>query len=241
MKHHILHGTGLAMRPALLAALIKRAPAHLQFLELSPLDWLGEGVRVGKDLQQLTRRYPSVCLSQNLSLGGPAALDKKVLRDLRGFIAEHDIQVFSEALAWSADDAPLFIHLPIPSTQAAVAWTVARIAQVQDALGMRIGIRNVAHCMKPVQVAMNEAQFITAVVRAAECSLHLDLDALANNAQRFRFDAHAFLQALPLDRVDYVRVGRQHPLLADALAHTPPCVPRCVDEIAQLHLEAVEC
>jgi len=34
------------------------------------------------------------------------------------FIAEHNIQVFSEA----------------------VAWTVARIAQVQDALGMRIGI-----------------------------------------------------------------------------------------------------
>jgi uncharacterized protein (UPF0276 family) len=33
---------------------------------------------------------------------------------LRTFIAEHDIQVFSEALAWSADDAPLLINLPIP-------------------------------------------------------------------------------------------------------------------------------
>ena len=241
MKNHILQGAGLALRPALLAPLKKGAPNNLQFLELTPPDWIGIGGRVGADLKQLTQHYPSVCLSQSLSLGGPSQLDKDVLTDLQMFIAEHDIQVLSEALAWSADDAPLFINLPIPSTRAAVAWTAERIAQVQDALGMRIGIRNVAHCMKPVQVAMNEAQFITAVVRAAECSLHLDLDALANNAQRFRFDAHAFLQALPLDRVDYVRVGRQHPLLADVLAHTPPRVPRCVDEIAQLHLEAVEC
>jgi uncharacterized protein (UPF0276 family) len=128
----------------------------LQFLELTPPDWIGVGGSIGKDLKQLTQHYPSVCLSQSLSLGGPSQLDKEVLRDLRAFIAEHDVQVFSEALAWSADDAPLFINLPIPSTRAAVAWTVDRIKQVQDALGLRIGIRNVAHCMKPLQVEMKK-------------------------------------------------------------------------------------
>ncbi len=152
MKHHILQGAGLALRPALLAPLKSRAPVNLQFLELTPPDWIGIGGKVGKDLQQLTQHYPSVCLSQSLSLGGPGVLDKEVLRDLRSFIAEHGIQVFSEALAWSADDTPLFINLPIPSTREAVKWTVSRIAQVQEALGLRIGIRNVMHHMAPTLV-----------------------------------------------------------------------------------------
>ena len=133
MKHHTLQGAGLALRSALIAPLKNRAPNNVQFLELSPVDWIGLSSQQHVDLMQLTQHYPSVCLSQSLSLGGPGPLDKQVLRDLRAFMDEHHTQVFSEALAWSADDAPLFINLPIPSTRAAVAWTVSRIAQVQDA------------------------------------------------------------------------------------------------------------
>lgn len=241
MKHHILHGAGLALRPALLARLKSRAPDNLQFLELTPPDWIGIGGKVGKDLHQLTQHYPSVCLSQSLSLGGPGVLDKEVLRDLRSFIAEHGIQVFSEALAWSADDTPLFINLPIPSTREAVKWTVSRIAQVQEALGLRIGIRNVVHRMTPVHVDMNEAEFISAVVSASGCSLHLDLHALATNALHFGFDPHAFLHALPLRHIDYVRVGREYALLGEVLARTHRRVARCVDDVMQLNLEALTC
>lgn len=241
MKHHILQGAGLALRPALLAPLKNRAPNNLQFLELTPLDWIGLGGRVGADLKQLTQHYPSVCLSQSLSLGGPSQLDKEVLRDLRAFIAEYNIHVFSEALAWSADDAPLFINLPIPSTRAAVAWTVDRIAQVQDALGLRIGIRNVRHHIKPAQIEMNEAQFISAVVNQAGCSLHLDLHALAANGLRFGFDKQAFLQALPLASIDYVRVGQDDALLQQVMACTQPQVARCLDDMTQLNVEALTC
>lgn len=241
MKNHILQGAGLALRPALLAPLKKGAPNNLQFLELTPPDWIGIGGRVGADLKQLTQHYPSVCLSQSLSLGGPSQLDKEVLTDLQMFIAEHDIQVFSEALAWSADDAPLFINLPIPSTRAAVVWTVDRIAQVQDALGLRIGIRNVAHRMTPLQVEMNEAQFISAVVAKSGCSLHLDLHALAANGMRFGFDTYAFLRALPLASIDYVRVGHEYALLGEVLARTHRRVARCVDDVKQLNVEALTC
>ena len=239
MKHHTLQGAGLALRPALIATLKNRAPnnlqfLNLQFLELTPADWIGLRGQQQADLMQLTQRYPSVCLSQSLSLGGPSPLDKQVLRDLRAFMDEHHTQVFSEALAWSADDAPLFINLPIPSTHAAVDWTVSRIAQVQDALGLRMGIRNVAHRMKPMQVEMNEAQFISAVVKKAGCSLHLDLHALTINGLRFGFDPHAFLQALPLASVDYVRVGHDDALLHEVLA-------RCVDDVKQLNVEASTC
>jgi uncharacterized protein (UPF0276 family) len=237
MKPHTLHGAGLALRPALLAPLNQHRQESLKFLELTPPDWIGVGGRLGTDLKQLTQQYPCVCLSQSLSLGGPSEIDQDVLRDLRAFIAEHEVQVFSEALAWSADDAPLFINLPIPSTQAALWRTVARIAQVQDALGMRIGIRNVTHRMKPAQVEMDEAQFISAMVAQTGCSLHLDLHALATNAERYAFDPHAFLRALPTSSIDYVRVGQESPLLANVLAQTHRQVARCVDDVKHLSLE----
>jgi uncharacterized protein (UPF0276 family) len=241
MNHHILQGAGVAFRPALLASLKSGSPNNLHFLELTPTDWIGLGGQQHTDLKQFTQRYPSVCLSQSLSLGGPSQLDKQVVSDLRAFVAEHNIQVFSEALAWSADDAPLFINLPIPSTRAAVAWTVDRIAQVQDALGLRIGIRNVAHGMKPLQVEMNEAQFISAVVDKAGCSLHLDLHALATNGVRFGFDPHAFVQVLPLASVDYLRVGQEDALLREVLARTHRPVACCVDDVNQLTVEALTC
>jgi hypothetical protein len=49
------------------------------------------------------------------------------------------------------------------------------------------------------------------------------------------------LQALPLGNVDYVRVGREYPLLGDVLARTHRRVARCVEDVKQLSLEAVTC
>jgi hypothetical protein len=49
------------------------------------------------------------------------------------------------------------------------------------------------------------------------------------------------LQALPLSHIDYVRVGREYPLLGDVLARTHRRVARCVDDVMQLNLEALTC
>ena len=241
MTHQILDGVGLALRPALLAPLKKRTPEHLQFLELTPPHWIGQAGERGKDLRQLTQSHPSVCLSHSLSLGGPSALDTQVLRELRAFVQDHGVQVFSEALGWSADDSPLFITLPIPCTHAAVDWTVTRIAQVQEALGMRIGVRNVQHRWAPSPAEMDEASFIREVVHQADCNLHLDLHVLAQNSLKLALDVHAYLDLLPLDRVDYVRVGREFVLLGDVLARTQRRVARCVDDVKLLNLESVTC
>ena len=51
---------------------------------------------------------------------------------------------------------------------------------------MRIGIRNVMHHMAPTLVEMNEAEFISEVVSASGCSLHLDLHALAAISRTMR-------------------------------------------------------
>jgi uncharacterized protein len=217
MKPQKIKGAGLQVRRDQMDALCEQAPESLQFISLAAEQWMGQSVATLTALKRLTDTYPLVCVSHSLSLGGPSDLDKQMLRELRAFIDTQPVALFSEALGWCADDSPLYTTLPIPSTQAAVAWTVSRIAQVQDALGMPIGIRNVVHRMAPVQIEMNEPEFISQVVRESGCHLHLDAVALAHNSWRFGFDVQAYLKALPLKRVNLVCMGQDADVTASQL------------------------
>jgi uncharacterized protein (UPF0276 family) len=219
----------------------------LQFIEVAAEQWLGLGGPWGQRLREATQRWPSVCVSRSLSLGGPGRLDMALVHQLATFMRGHDMAMFSEALSWSDDDAPLFNCLPIPATTAALQWTADRILRVQDALGQSIGIRNVSHHAVPPMSTMHEAAFITALVAQTGCHVHLDITALAENSHRFGFDALQFLAALPIQRVNYVRLGgvvgrpadvssnsAAARLLPAVLSHLHSKVPVCVDDLAQL-------
>ncbi len=257
MNNHRITGAGLALKPTPIAIntvdttwqadLALPAPDQLQFVEIAAEKWLGLGGIWGQRLNDATERWPSVCLSRSLSLGGPGRLDMRVVKQLSAFMHEHHMTMLSEALSWSDDDTPLFTCLPIPATPAALQWTADRITQVQDALGLPVGIRNVSHHAVPPMSAMNEAEFIHELVNKTGCNVHLDITALAENSHRFGFDASAFLTALPMKRVNYVRLGGSDSTSADAslnqvawrllptvLSHVHPAVPVCVDDLAQL-------
>ena len=54
---------------------------------------------------------------------------------------------------------------------------------------------------------MKEEQFISAVVKASDCLLHLDVNNVYVNSQNFGFDAKAYMRALPLDKTCYIHVA----------------------------------
>lgn len=260
MNNHRITGIGLALKPmpiafhpASFAGTAWREGASspesedLQFMEVAAEQWLGLGGPWNQHLREATQRWPSVCVSQSLSLGGPGRLDMALVHQLATFMRGHDMAMFSEALSWSDDDAPLFTCLPIPATTAALQWTADRILRVQEAMGQSIGIRNVAHHAVPPMSAMHEAAFISALVAQTGCHVHLDVTALADNSHRFGFDALQFLAALPMQRVNYVRLGgvagspadvslnsAAARLLPAVLSHLHPEVPVCVDDVAQV-------
>jgi uncharacterized protein (UPF0276 family) len=207
MQTKNLKGAGWALRPANLKLLEQEPIPPLDFLAICSEEWLGLGGLYANALQKLGSRYSLVSQGRGLSLGGPGVLDRHLVDDYKKFIKNTKIAMVSEQLVWSADDMPLFGSFPIPGTYEAVRWTANRIAQVQDALGMQIGVCNVAHFMVPPDAQINEAQFITEVVKEAGCTLHLDVGALYANSQNFGFDAQAFVNELPLDALNYVLVS----------------------------------
>ena len=175
MQASALQGAGLGFRRELIESLKSGVPKEIEFFELAPENWAGMGGKSARDLRYFTERYPFVCHGLSLSLGGIAPLDETLLRRIKAFMAEHDISLYTEHLSWCADDSHLYDLLPIPLSEKAVKWTVDRIKRAQDILGMRIGIENASYYVAPPGAEMSEAEFISRIVREADCLLHLDV------------------------------------------------------------------
>ncbi len=200
-------GAGLGFRRELIPALKSAVPPAIAFFELAPENWAGVGGRWQRDLRCFSERYPFVCHGLSLSLGGLAPLDTSLLRQIRSFMGEHGMTLYTEHLSWCSDDSHLYDLLPIPLTGDAVRWTVDRIRQTQDVLGQRIGIENPSYYVAPPGAEMSESEFMTAVLTEADCLLHLDVNNVYVNSRNFGFEPLAYIDSLPLERTAYVHVA----------------------------------
>jgi uncharacterized protein (UPF0276 family) len=210
LPSYSVQGVGLGLRRALLGPLQSLPPGelerHVDFMEVAPENWINVGGRLGKALRSFSERFALVCHGLSLSLGGPAPLDETLLRKVRRFLDEHQVRSYTEHLSYCSDDGHLYDLMPIPFTAEAVTYVAERIRRTQDLLERRIGIENVSYYAAP-GAQMSEAEFINAVVAEAGCDLLLDVNNIHVNAINHRYDARAFLGALPAERVCYFHVA----------------------------------
>lgn len=197
---------GLGLRRALLGPLRSAAPTDFDFLELAPENWIGVGGRYGDALGELAARHPLVCHGLSLSLGGTEPLDETFLIRVRRFLDQHHVRLYSEHLSYCSDDGHLYDLLPIPFTEEAVHHVAARIRQTQDIVGRRIAVENTSTYATPHQ-EMSEIDFTKAVLAEADCDLLLDVNNVYVNSINHRYDASAFLAALPGERIAYIHVA----------------------------------
>lgn len=208
MSPRAIHGAGLGLRRALLGPLQDTAASEeraIDFFEIAPENWIGVGGQHGRTLRAFTERHPFVCHGLSLSLGGRDPLDETLLAKIRRLLDAHGIAIYSEHLSYCADGGHLYDLMPIPFTDEAVHHVAGRIRQTQEILGQRIAVENVSYYAAPGQ-AMREIDFINAVVAEADCDLLLDVNNIYVNSINHRYDAGAFLDALP-DRVAYIHVA----------------------------------
>lgn len=210
---------GLGLRRSLAPALLDAPAGAVDFLEVAPENWIGVGGRHGKTFAALAERHPILCHGLSLSLGGPAPLDMAFVARVRDFLARWQVPLYSEHLSWCADEGHLYDLIPIPFTDEAVRHVAARIAQVQDALGRRIAVENVSYYAAPWQ-RMPEIDFINAVLAEADCDLLLDVNNIHVNSVNHRYDALAFLHALPAGRVRCIHVAGHYAQSPDLLVDT---------------------
>jgi len=191
---------GIGLRRALLGALEEAPAGAFDFLECAPDNWVGIGGKYGAALEKLSARHPLTCHGLSLSLGGIAPLDETFLARVRAFLDRHQVALYSEHLSYCTDEGHLYDLMPIPFTEEAVRHVAARIRRVQEVLGRRIAVENVSYYAAPYQ-AMDEVDFIDAVLAEADCDLLLDVNNIYVNAINHGYDAHDFLVRMPTARI----------------------------------------
>jgi uncharacterized protein (UPF0276 family) len=94
-----------------------------------------------------------------------------------------------------------------------VHHVAARIRRTQDILGRRIAVENISYyAVIPVapEPALDELQFINAVLAEADCDLLLDVNNVVVNATNHGYDAQAFVRGVPSQRIACIHVAGHH-------------------------------
>jgi uncharacterized protein (UPF0276 family) len=213
-------GAGLGFRRELLPELKTHVPDAIEFFEIAPENWIDLGGAYGRDLRGFTERYPFVCHGLSLSLGGPSPLDEVLLHKTRQFMDAHGIRLFTEHLSYCSDDGHLYDLLPIPFTEDAVKYVAARIRRTQDILERRIAIENASFYTAAPIAEMDEVAFIRAVLEAADCDLHLDVNNVYVNSVNHRYDALEFIRSMPTERIVYMHMAGHYNEADDLIIDT---------------------
>ncbi len=202
-----VHGAGLGLRRVMLDSLQNQVPDSIDFFEVAPENWMTLGGKHAKQFRALTERHPFVTHGLSLSIGSPAPLDIELVKNIRDFLNIHGIDYYSEHLTYCSDNGHLYDLMPIPFTEEAVDYVAERIMQVQDILGRRIAMENASYYTAAPGKEMEEIEFILAVLGKADCDLLLDINNIYVNSINHGYDAEAFLNAMPADRVGYLHIA----------------------------------
>ncbi|MGH1430348.1 MAG: HvfB family MNIO-type RiPP peptide maturase [Neptuniibacter sp.] len=218
-KSYPVNGAGFGYRRCMSETLKEVDAAAFDFLEIAPENWMGLGGRFGKSFKRYTEQFSFMAHGLSLSIGGPTPLDMEFLKNLKGFIAEHNIRGYSEHLSYCSDDGHLYDLMPIPFTEEAVKYVAERIRTVQDVLEQRIAMENVSFYAAP-GAEMTEQEFLLAVLEEADCDLLLDVNNIYVNSINHSYDAEQFLSAMPAERIMYVHIAGHYNEAEDLIVDT---------------------
>lgn len=210
------------------------------FFEIHTENYLVSGGPMLHMLDRLRADHPISVHGVGLSLGGAEPVDAHHLERVAALVARIEPAQFSEHLAWSAHAGSYFGDLLPPRyDHASLQHTCDNIDRVQTRLGRSILVENPATYIRFADAPMEEADFISEVLRRSGCGLLLDLtNALISSINHNHSEAAAsaalahYLDALPL-----AAVGEIH--LAGHACEHPDGRPLLIDDHGSAVSEAV--
>lgn len=232
-----LTGAGLGLRREMLPQLLQQVPAGIDFFEVAPENWIPFGGKLQKQFRQLTEQQRFICRGLSLSIGSPDPLDVIFVKQVKQFLREHSIALYSEHLSFCSGGGHLYDLMPISFTQEAVQYVAKRIRQVQDILEQTLILENVSYYAAPGQ-QMSEQEFTLAVLAEADCQLLLDVNNIYVNSVNHGYNAEAFLRAMPSARIAYYHIAGHFKQAEDLLIDTHGAA--VIDPVWQLLAKAYQ-
>jgi uncharacterized protein (UPF0276 family) len=204
-------GVGVGLRPAHQQEILARGARgelRVDWFEALSENYMVAGGRPLRVLDAVRDLVPVALHGVSLNLGSADPLDRNYLDALAALAQRCQAAWVSDHLCWTGVDAhQLHDLLPLPFTEEAIALVAQRIAHVQERLGRRIAIENVSSYVAFRADAMPEWEFLAAVAREADCGILLDVNNVFVSAHNHGFDARAYLDAIPAERVFQIHLA----------------------------------
>ncbi len=196
-----LSGFGLGLRTPHYEALLNE-PHAIDWLEVITENYLVPGGKPLDYLDRIRERFPVVMHGVSLSIGSTDPMDLEYLKMVRALADRIEPHWISDHLCWTGvEGRNLHDLLPLPYTEEALSSVVARVGQVQDALGRQILLENVSSYLSYHADEMSEWEFLREVASRADCNILLDINNIYVSSVNHGFDALTYLQAMPKSRV----------------------------------------
>ncbi|MEZ4474330.1 MAG: DUF692 domain-containing protein [bacterium] len=203
------------------------------FVEILTENFMGEGGRARRILEQAVDTWPVVLHGTALSIGSVSPLDADYLEGLAALVKTTRTPWFSDHLCFSSVGGTEFHDLlPVPFTEEALAHVSARVKQVQAIANVPFLLENPSYYVQYGGAEMEEAEFLSALCERADCGLLLDVNNVYVNARNHGYDPYAFIDAPPLDRVLQIHMAG-HDDLGDVIIDTHGAA--CIDPVLALY------
>jgi len=195
-------GVGVGLRRPHVAQVLSGAPGAVDWMEIISENYLAEGGIQRVHLEAVRQKYRVVPHGVSLSIGGADAIDKAYLARLSDLVRRLDAPWFSDHLCWTGIGG-IDVHdlLPMPYTERTLAHVVERVKRVQGEVRVPLALENASTYLEFRESEIPEHEFIAEVAERADCGILLDVNNVFVSAYNHGFDANAYIDAIPPDRV----------------------------------------
>lgn len=203
-----LDGVGLGLREQLADDMLAERGASLAFVEVHPENYEHRGGLHEGLLERALERFAVLTHGLTLGVGSNARPDRERMGSLRALLRRTNAPFHSEHLAFG----PIAGHhshdlLPIPWTKKSLATCIERIAELEGALEVPIAIENISYYAAHDDNELSELEFLGALFERTNVRILLDVNNTYVNSRNHAFDAAAWLDAIPADRVAQIHVA----------------------------------
>lgn len=184
------------------------AQPDIGFFEVHAENYMVAGGPFHHFLGLIRERYPLSIHGVGLSIGAEGPLDLQHLQRLAALIERYQPQSFSEHLAWSSH-GPVFLNdlLPLAYDAPTLSRVCEHIDQVQSTLKRPMLLENPATYLAFQRSTLDEADFISEVIRRTGCGLLLDVNNVYVSCINHQRNPLAYIDALPLRAVGEIHLA----------------------------------
>lgn len=200
-------GFGLGLRPEYYEEILENRPP-IDWLEIITENYLIPGGKPLYYLDKMRERYPLAMHGVSLSIGSTDPLNKAYLQQVKVLANRIEPAWISDHLCWTGIQG-INLHdlLPLPYTREAIKHIVSRLEVVQDYLGQQILIENVSSYLTYEESEMSEWEFVSEILKEADCYLLLDINNVYVSACNHHFEPHTYLAGIPPHRVAQIHLA----------------------------------